>query len=55
MVAFAGGWNPPHREDPNILAEPPSVFMRYEVIQLSEMIKQFNLDKVSKGVADKEK
>jgi len=51
-VAFAGGWSPPHREDPNILAEAPAVFMKYEVMTLQDMIAQFNLDKVNKGVTN---
>mmetsp|Transcript_34035 Transcript_34035/g.41992 ORF Transcript_34035/g.41992 Transcript_34035/m.41992 type:complete len:151 (-) Transcript_34035:654-1106(-) len=45
------GWNPPHREDPNMLAETSSVFMRHEVLSLQDMIEQFNLDKVSKSGA----
>ena len=45
------GWNPPHREDPNVLAESTGVFMRHEVLKMSDMIEQFNLDKVSKSGA----
>lgn len=45
------GWNPPHREDPNTLAETSSVFMRHEVLSLQDMLEQFNLDKVSKSGA----
>ena len=32
------GWSPPHREDPNVLAETSSVFMRHEVLSLSDMV-----------------
>lgn len=51
------GWNPPHREDPNVLAESTGVFMRHEVLKMSDMIEQFNVDKVSKSGAkfDQEK
>jgi glutamyl/glutaminyl-tRNA synthetase len=42
------GWNPPHREDPTVLAEATGVFMKHEVIRLEDMILQFNLDKISK-------
>ena len=45
------GWNPPHREDPSVLAETSSVLMRQEVLTLNDMIRQFNLDKVSKSGA----
>lgn len=42
------GWNPPHREDPNCLAESSSQFMQHEVLTLEDMLLQFNLDKISK-------
>ena len=42
------GWNPPHREDPTVLAENTGVFMKHEVITLPEMVIQFNLDKIQK-------
>ena len=45
------GWNPPHREDLNVLSESTGVFMRHEVLSLEDMINQFNLDKVTKSGA----
>jgi glutamyl/glutaminyl-tRNA synthetase len=45
------GWNPPHREDPTVLAENTGVFLRHEVLRLDDMIVQFNLDKISKSGA----
>ena len=45
------GWNPPHREDPDTLAETSGVFMRHEVLSLKDMVTQFNLDKVTKSSA----
>ena len=45
------GWNPPHREDPNALAETSGVFMRHEVLSLRDMVEQFNLDKVGRSGA----
>ena len=45
------GWNPPHREDPTTLAQTASVFHRHEVLSLTDMIEQFNLDKVTKSGA----
>ena len=45
------GWNPPHREDPNVLAENLGVFMKHEVLTIEDMLNQFNLDKVSKSGA----
>lgn len=32
------GWNPPHREDPNVMSESLGVFMRHEVLRLDDMI-----------------
>ena len=32
------GWNPPHREDSNILSETSGVFMRAEVLSLEDML-----------------
>jgi len=32
------GWNPPHREDPTVLAETSTVFMRHEVLTLADMV-----------------
>ena len=32
------GWNPPHREDANVLAENTGVFMRHEVLSLRDMV-----------------
>jgi glutamyl/glutaminyl-tRNA synthetase len=45
------GWNPPHREDPTVLAESTGVFLKHEVLRVEDMIAQFNLDKVSKSGA----
>ena len=45
------GWNPPHRDDPSLLAESTGVFFRHEVLSLTDMIQQFNLDKVGKSGA----
>ena len=45
------GWNPPHREDPTTLSESVGVFMRHEVLTLTDMLHQFNLDKISKSGA----
>lgn len=45
------GWNPPHREDPNVLAEGTGTFMNHEVLTLQDMIQQFNIDKISKSGA----
>jgi len=42
------GWNPPHREDSNVLSQSTGVFMRNEVLSLQDMINQFNIDKISK-------
>lgn len=32
------GWNPPHREDPTVLAENTGVFLRHEVLRLDDMV-----------------
>ena len=32
------GWNPPHREDPNVLAESTGVFLKHEVLKIEDMI-----------------
>lgn len=45
------GWNPPHREDPTVLAETATVFMRHEVMEIEEMVRSFNLDKIGKSGA----
>lgn len=45
------GWNPPHREDPTILAESATVFMKHEVLEVEEMVRSFNLDKIGKSGA----
>lgn len=45
------GWNPPHREDPTVLAETSSTFFKHEVLTLDDMVQQFNLDKVTKSGA----
>jgi len=50
------GWNPPHREDPNVLAEGASGFLKHEVLDMSEMEQIFNISKVGKsGVKFEEK
>jgi len=45
------GWNPPHREDPTVLAESTGVFLKHEVMRLVDMVAQFNIDKISKSGA----
>lgn len=45
------GWNPPHREDPTVLAESTGVFLKHEVMRLDDMVAQFNIDKISKSGA----
>jgi glutamyl/glutaminyl-tRNA synthetase len=45
------GWNPPHREDVNVISQSTGVFMRSEVLTLDDMINQFNIDKISKSGA----
>jgi nondiscriminating glutamyl-tRNA synthetase len=32
------GWNPPHREDPTVLAENTGVFLKHEVLRIDDMI-----------------
>ena len=50
------GWNPPHREDPNVLSENVNQFLKHEVLTLAEMEKMFNIEKVGKsGVKFEEK
>jgi len=45
------GWNPPHREDPNVLYENTGVFLKHEVMRVADMVKDFNIDKISKSGA----
>ena len=45
------GWNPPHREDPNVLSQTSTVFFRHEVLTMDDMLGKFNLDKISKSGA----
>ena len=45
------GWNPPHREDPNVLSETTGVFMRHEVLTIDDMLDTFNINKISKSGA----
>ena len=45
------GWNPPHREDPNVLYENTVVFLKHEVMRVADMVKDFNIDKISKSGA----
>jgi hypothetical protein len=33
------GWNPPHREDPNVLSEDVGAFLKHEVMKMEEMMK----------------
>ena len=50
------GWNPPHREDPNVLAESAGQFLKHEVLSMPEMEQMFNIHKVGKsGVKFEEK
>lgn len=51
------GWNPPHREDPNVLADNNiNNFLKHEVLTMKEMEKMFNIEKVGKsGVKFEEK
>jgi len=32
------GWNPPHREDPTVLAESTGVFLKHEVMRVQDMV-----------------
>jgi glutamyl/glutaminyl-tRNA synthetase len=43
------GWNPPHREDPNVLAEGPTSYLKNEVLSMKEMENLFNILKVGKS------
>ena len=43
------GWNPPHREDPNVLYQGPNAVLKHEVMTLDDMEKLFNIDKVGKS------
>jgi hypothetical protein len=45
------GWNPPHREDVNVISQNTGVFMRSEVMTIQDMLGQFNIDKISKSGA----
>lgn len=50
------GWNPPHREDPNVLSENIGTFLKHEVLTLKEMEQIFQIEKVGKsGVKFEEK
>jgi glutamyl/glutaminyl-tRNA synthetase len=31
------GWNPPHREDPNVLSEDLNTFLKHEVLTMKDM------------------
>lgn len=35
------GWNPPHREDPNVLSQDVQAFLKHEVMHMDEMKKLF--------------
>jgi hypothetical protein len=43
------GWNPPHREDPNVLSQSVGQYMKHEVLTMDEMSKIFNIEKVGKS------
>lgn len=43
------GWNPPHREDPNVLHQGPNAVLKHEVMTLEDMEKLFNIEKVGKS------
>lgn len=43
------GWNPPHREDPNVLSESVGTFLKHEVLSMNEMEQMFNINKVGKS------
>ena len=45
------GWNPPHREDPNVLSGNLSDYLNQEMIRMDEMETIFRLDKVGKSGA----
>ena len=43
------GWNPPQREDPEVLAADISVLAKSEVMELEEMEQLFDIDKIGKS------
>ena len=43
------GWNPPHRDDPNVLAEDLHNFMKHEVMIMSDLKSLFNIESVGKS------
>ena len=43
------GWNPPHREDPNVLSQDVQAFLKHEVMQMDDMKKLFQIEKVGKS------
>ena len=50
------GWNPPHREDANVLSEGASQFLKHEVLTMQDMSQLFNIHKIGKsGVKFEEK
>ena len=36
------GWNPPHRDDPNIISQPTSVFLKHEVLSMKDLLELVN-------------
>jgi hypothetical protein len=43
------GWNPPHREDPNVLSQSAGQYLKHEVLTMDEMSTIFNIEKVGKS------
>jgi glutamyl-tRNA synthetase len=43
------GWNPPSREDPNVLSQDPAALQKSEMLYLSELEGLFSIGKVGKS------
>ena len=43
------GWNPPHREDPNVLAEDLEQFLKHEVMTMNDLETLFDINKIGKS------
>lgn len=43
------GWNPPHREDPNVLSGDVNQYLKNEVLSMSEMEQMFKINKIGKS------
>lgn len=43
------GWNPPHREDPNVLSQDATAFLKHEVMDMDDMKNLFQIEKVGKS------